>query len=431
MEEDLMVTVVVGSQWGDEGKGKIVDLLSQQANIVARYQGGPNAGHTVVHDGQQTILHQVPSGILHKNTICCLGNGSVIDPRILLDEIKGLEDNGVDVMGRLFISHKAHLIMPYHRALDEASEASLSNERKIGTTGRGMGPSYTDKYSRCGIRIVDLLDRDYLEEKLRANLDEKNRLLKDFYKSHELDVDKIIDEYLEFDRRLNPYVKDVSAYLFKALKENKNILLEGAQGTLLDIDHGTYPFVTSSNPTAAAAATGVGLGPRVISKVVGVLKAYTTRVGNGPFPTELGEPLQTQFRDWGGEYGATTGRARRCGWLDLVIARYAARINSLDSWALTKLDVLSELDEIHVCTSYMYQGEEITEFPTEPWKLEKVEPITRVLPGWKEDISDARNYGELPVECRQYLDFIQDNTDVPIGLISVGPEREAIIPLRA
>jgi len=424
-----MVNVVVGCQWGDEGKGKIVDLLSQKADIVARYQGGPNAGHTVVHQGHQTILHQIPSGILHPDTICCLGSGVVIDPRILFEEIQMLANNGVDVMGRLYISHKAHLIMPYHRALDEAAE-NVAGKKKIGTTGRGMGPSYTDKYARCGIRIVDLLNKNYLEEKLRSNLADKNRLLKNYYDSHELDVDTIVEEYLAFDKKVSPFVKDVSVFLFNSIKEGKSVVLEGAQGTLLDIDHGTYPFVTSSNPTAGAATTGVGLGPRVVSNVVGVMKAYTTRVGNGPFPTELGEPLQTQFREWGGEFGATTGRARRCGWLDLVIARYSARINSLDSWAITKLDVLSELDEIHVCVGYIHKGVEITEFPTEPWILEDVEPILEKLPGWKEDITGARTYSELPPACRQYLDFITDKTEVPISLISVGAEREAVIPMR-
>lgn len=426
----MAVTVVVGCQWGDEGKGKIVDLLSEKSDIVARYQGGPNAGHTVIANGEQTILHQIPSGILHPHTICCLGNGTVIDPRILFEEIEGLEARGIEVKGRLFISQKAHLIMPYHRAIDEAAEAA-AGKKKIGTTGRGMGPSYTDKYERSGVRIVDLLDRKLLEEKLRENLDARNRLLKNYYNSSELDVNKIVDEYLSFDERVDPYIKDVSVLLHEGINNGKSVLMEGAQGTLLDIDHGTYPYVTSSNPTAGAAATGLGVGPRAITNVVGVLKAYTTRVGNGPFPTELAEPLQTQFRKWGGEFGATTGRARRCGWLDLVIARYAARVNGLDSWAITKLDVLSELDEIEVCVAYHHKGKRVVNFPTEPWVLEDVEIETVTLPGWKEDISGVRNYGQLPTACRHYLDFIQESTGVPVSIASVGPDREAVIPLRS
>jgi len=425
----MAVRVVVGCQWGDEGKGKIVDLLSRDIDIVARYQGGPNAGHTVVHEGHKTILHQIPSGILHPQTVCCLGNGVVIDPRVLFEEIQMLEDNGVSVAGRLFISQKAHLIMPYHRAIDEAAEAQ-AGKMKIGTTGRGIGPAYTDKYQRSGIRIVDLLDRESLEQKLRANLADKNRLLKNYYESGELDVNRIVEEYVAFDDDVDPYIKDVSVYLHRAIKEKKNVLLEGAQGTLLDIDHGTYPFVTSSNPTAGAAATGVGVGPRVITDVVGVLKAYTTRVGNGPFPTEIDEPLQSQFREWGGEFGATTGRARRCGWLDLVIARYAVRINSVDYWAITKLDVLSHLDEINVCTGYKIKGELVEEFPSEPWLLDEIEPVYETLPGWKTDISDIREYRQLPYQCRNYLDYIVDNTGVPVRYASVGAEREAIVPFR-
>lgn len=274
----MAVTAVVGCQWGDEGKGKIVDLLSEPADLVARFQGGPNAGHTVVHEGEETILHQIPSGILHPHTVCLLGNGTVIDPRILFDEIRELEEKGVEVRGRLFISHKAHLIMPYHRAIDEAAEQAAGT-RRIGTTGRGIGPAYTDKYQRCGVRIVDLLDRDHLETKLRANLRDKNRLLKNYYNSTALDVNRIIDEYIAFDEKADPFIKDVSVLLNDAIDEGESVLLEGAQGTLLDIDHGTYPFVTSSNPTAGAAATGLGIGPRRIDHVIGVMKAYTTRVG--------------------------------------------------------------------------------------------------------------------------------------------------------
>ncbi len=424
------VSVVVGCQWGDEGKGKIVDLLSEKADIVARYQGGPNAGHTVVHQGEQTILHQIPSGILHEDVTCCLGNGCVIDPRVLFEEIAMLEEKGVKLDGRLFISQKAHLIMPYHRAIDEAAEKA-AGKTKIGTTGRGIGPAYTDKYQRSGVRIVDLLNREHLEKKLRENLEAKNRLLKDYYHSIELDVNRIVEEYLAFDEKVDPYIKDVSVLLSDALNNDKSALLEGAQGTLLDIDHGTYPFVTSSNPTAGAAATGLGIGPGKINTVVGVMKAYTTRVGNGPFPTELEGPLQDQFRSWGGEYGATTGRARRCGWLDLVIANYAARINGVDLWAITKLDVLSELEEIQVAVAYYHKGKRITHFPAEPWMLDEVEVETVTLPGWREDITGVRSYGKLPIKCRRNLDFIHDKTGVDIGVISVGPVREAVIPVRS
>lgn len=425
----MAVSVVVGCQWGDEGKGKIVDLLSERTDVVARYQGGPNAGHTVVHEGEQTILHQIPSGILHPSTTCCLGNGCVIDPRILFTEIEMLEAKGVKVKDRLFISQKAHLIMPYHRAIDEAAEAQAGS-RKIGTTGRGMGPSYTDKYARSGVRIVDLLNRPYFEAKLRANLEDKNRLLKDYYHGPELDVDRIVEEYIDFDKRVDPFIKDVSVMLSDAIRDGKDVLLEGAQGTLLDVDHGTYPFVTSSNPTAGSAATGVGIGARAVTKVIGVMKAYTTRVGNGPFPTEHEEPLQSEFRKWGGEFGATTGRARRCGWLDLVIARYAARVNGVDAWAITKLDVLSQLKQIEVCTHYTHKGRKIDHFPAEPWLLEEVQPETVTLQGWNQDISDVRRYGQLPKACKDYLDFIQDQTRVPIDIISVGPEREAVMVMR-
>ncbi|HEB84902.1 MAG TPA: adenylosuccinate synthase [Bacteroidetes bacterium] len=420
------VRVVVGCQWGDEGKGKIVDLLSEAADIVARYQGGPNAGHTVVFRGEQTILHQIPSGILHPGVVCCLGNGCVVDPRVLFEEIEQLEEKGVEVEGRLLISQKAHLIMPYHRAIDAAAEKAAGRE-KIGTTGRGIGPAYTDKYSRNGIRIVDLLDREELEAKLRANLESKNRLLSRYYEGDMLDVERIIEEYLAFDEKVDPYIHDVSVFLHEAIRDNREILLEGAQGTLLDIDHGTYPYVTSSNPTAGMAATGVGIGPRAISRVIGVMKAYTTRVGNGPFPTEVEEPLQSEFRAWGGEYGATTGRARRCGWLDLVIARYAVRVNGLDSWAITKLDVLSHLDEIPVCVAYMYRGKPLEHFPTEPWVLDEVEPVYETLPGWREDISGVTRLAHLPPNCRRYLDYIREQTGVKVELVSVGAERDAVI----
>ncbi len=425
----MSVTAVVGCQWGDEGKGKVVDFLSLDADIVARYQGGPNAGHTVVVNGEQTILHQIPAGILHPEVLCCLGNGCVIDPQVLLREIGELTAHGVEIGERLQISHHAHLIMPYHRVLDEAYE-NTAGQRKIGTTGRGIGPAYTDKYNRCGIRIVDLFRDDGWENVICENIDNKNRILSSLYKKAPLNAGRIVEEYRVFRKQLRPYVHDVSLTLSEAIRAGKRIILEGAQGALLDVDHGTYPFVTSSNPTAGMAATGVGIGPRQIDQVLGVLKAYTTRVGNGPFPTEITAELQSYFRDWGSEYGATTGRSRRCGWLDLVVARFAARINSVDSWVITKLDVLSRLDQINVCTAYQHRDRQLQHFPPEPWILDEVKPVYEALSGWKEDISGIRDYRQLPPKCREYLDFIADHTGVSIDSVSVGADRGAIIRLR-
>ncbi|MBZ0263104.1 adenylosuccinate synthase [bacterium] len=424
----MAVTAVVGCQWGDEGKGKVVDILSARADVVARYQGGPNAGHTVVVAGDQTILHQIPSGILHDRTVCCLGNGVVIDPHTFFQEMEELTDRGISVKNRLWISPQAHVIMPYHRAIDEASEAAAGN-RKIGTTGRGIGPAYTDKYNRTGMRVADLLAPDF-EERFHRAIEAKNRILVELYKASPLDERLVLEEFLRFREQLKPFAKDVSVVIYDAIRNKKNVILEGAQGTLLDIDHGTYPYVTSSNPTAGMAATGTGIGPRHIDQVLGVFKAYTTRVGNGPFPTEIMGDLQTSFREWGGEYGATTGRSRRCGWLDLVIAKYAARINSLDGWIITKLDVLSHLDEIKVCTSYKYKGQIIEHFPSESWILKAVEPVYVTVKGWSKDISGIREYGQLPVNCRNYLDYITEFTGVKINMVSVGPDRDAVIQFR-
>ncbi len=425
----MPVTVVLGSQWGDEGKGKIVDLLSRENDIVVRYQGGPNAGHTIVVGDDQVVLHNVPSGLLHPGVICCLGNGCVIDPKVMLKEIEDLEARDVAVKGRFFISTQAHMIMPYHRALDEAMEKA-AGKGKIGTTGKGIGPCYTDKYNRSGIRAVDLLNKDYLKDKLAANIRSKNEILTKVYNAKPLDPDLVITEFMGCRDSVEPFVRDMSLLLAEAIKEKKAILMEGAQGTLLDIDHGTYPFVTSSNPTAGGAITGAGIGPDKITRVLGVLKAYTTRVGNGPFPTEVAEPLQSQFRQWGGEFGSTTGRARRCGWLDTVIARYAARVNAIHNWMITKLDVLSHLDEILICDSYDYNGRKIKDFPMEPWILDDVVPTFIKMRGWKKDIREARSYGELPQACREYLDAVQDLTHVKIGAVSVGAERDATIMLR-
>lgn len=422
----MSVKIIVGAQWGDEGKGKIVDLLSEQVDIVARYQGGANAGHTVVINGEQYILHLVPSGILHENTICVIGNGVVIDPLALLEEIEFLESKGISVDGRLWISHRAHLIMPYHKLLDQAKE-SKDADRKIGTTGRGIGPAYVDKVNRMGIRIVDLLDRDTLEEKLRTNIKEKNEILNKIYEEKEIDVDEIINEYLEFDKKIDPYIKDVSTFLNESLKDGKQILLEGAQGTLLDIDFGTYPYVTSSNPTSGGACAGVGIGPTKIESVLGVIKAYTTRVGMGPFPTEIGDEEDFDLRDLGGEYGATTGRPRRCGWFDAVIANFAVQVNGLDSFALTKLDVLDSLEEIKICVAYRYEGKTITTFPSEMRILQNCEPVYESFPGWQQPTSGIRSYQDLPANTKSYLDAIKDFTQTDISIISVGSGREQTI----
>ncbi len=390
----MSVVVVVGSQWGDEGKGKIVDLFSQTADIVARYQGGANAGHTIVIDGKQYILHLIPSGILSKDVTCIIGNGVVIDPVALMDEIKMLEGFGVQIQGRLFISHKAHLIMPYHKLLDQANEKE--NGKAIGTTGRGIGPAYLDKAKRTGIRIVDLLDRKILEDKLRTNLDENNAVLQKIYGFEELDVDSIVKTYLEFDKLIDPYIKDVTLMLNEAIANGKKIFVEGAQGALLDVDHGTYPFVTSSNPTAGGACTGLGIPPTSISKIVGVVKAYTTRVGNGPFPTEQKNEIGEILRETGVEFGSTTGRPRRCGWLDLVALKYSVMINGISEIAITKLDVLDNFDEIKLCTKYSINGKEISYFPADCPSLEKIIPLYETLPGWKRSLRGTKNFSELP-----------------------------------
>ncbi len=417
----MSVVVLVGSQWGDEGKGKIVDILSEKFDIVTRYQGGANAGHTVAIGDKQYILHLIPSGILRENVICVIGNGVVIDPTALLDEIALLEKNNIKVDGRLFISHNAHLIMPYHKLLDSISE---SGENKIGTTGRGIGPCYIDKYARKGIKIVDLLNRNVLEEKIRANLKEKNNLLKKVYEHEELDVEEIIKQYVEFDKAIDKYIKDVPAYLNNAIAEGKSILLEGAQGALLDVDHGTYPYVTSSSPTSGGACTGTGIPPTKINSVVGIVKAYTTRVGNGPFPTELLNEEGEKLRTIGAEYGATTGRPRRCGWFDAFLVNYSAMINGIDSVAVTKLDVLSQFTEIKVCVGYELDGKILKSFPTDVERLSKVKPTYETLPGWNKEISNCLSHSELPAETKNYLDFIAQKSGIKIKIVSVGPKRQ-------
>lgn len=422
----MEVTILVGSQWGDEGKGKIVDILSENYDIVVRYQGGANAGHTIKIDDKQFILHLIPSGILREDVVCVIGSGVVIDPQALLDEIKFLEDNHISIKDRLFISHNAHLIMPYHKLLDSISE---KGERKIGTTGRGIGPCYIDKYARKGIKIVDLLNKPHLEKLIRQNIEEKNTILTKVYNENELDVNAIINEYLEFDKVIDPYIKDVPMYLNQATLDKKNILMEGAQGTLLDVDFGTYPFVTSSNPTSGGGCTGTGIPPTKVSSVFGIVKAYTTRVGLGPFPTELDEVNGEKLRQAGAEFGATTGRPRRCGWFDSFMLRYSRMINGIERVAITKLDVLSYLDEIKVCTGYQIDGKSLTSYPTDLARMENVIPVYATLPGWKTDISGARHYSELPVEAQQYLSFISEQCGFEIAIVSVGPSRAETIIL--
>lgn len=422
----MSVSVLVGSQWGDEGKGKIVDILSERFDIVARYQGGANAGHTIQIGEKQYILHLIPSGILRENIECVIGNGVVVDPNALLDEIELLKQSGIDIAGRLFISQNAHLIMPYHKLLDSISE---SGDTKIGTTGRGIGPCYIDKYARKGIRIVDLLDKSELERKIRQNIDEKNNILKKVYDHEELDVENIINEYLAFDEAIDQYITDVPAYLNQANSDGKSILLEGAQGALLDVDFGTYPYVTSSNPTSGGACTGVGIPPTQISSIFGIVKAYTTRVGLGPFPTELKGEDGENLRKWGAEFGATTGRPRRCGWFDAFLVKYSRMINGIERAAVTKLDVLSYLDEIKVCVGYELKGKTLKSFPTTDIKLNEVTPIYETLPGWKTDITEITSYDDLPSETKEYLSFISVHSGFEISIISVGPRRRQTIEL--
>lgn len=431
----MPVHVIVGAQWGDEGKGKIVDHLSERVDIVARYQGGANAGHTVVipkktNAGiteQEYVLHLIPAGIFHRHVTCVIGNGVVIDPVALIAEIDQLKSLGVDIKGRLLISHNAHLIMPYHKQLDSIRE---QGDHKIGTTGRGIGPAYIDKYMRTGIRVVDLLNREVLCKKLKQNIEEKNELLSRIYHTEKLDVDAIINEYQEFDKKIDEYVTDTSEYLTQAIAKKKKILAEGAQGALLDVDHGTYPFVTSSSPTSGGACTGLGIPPQSIRSVLGVAKAYSTRVGNGPFPTEQINEVGERLRSTGGEYGATTGRPRRCGWLDLVSLNYSIRVNGIEKLAITKLDVLDEFDEIQVCVGYRHNGTTLKRFPTDVQTLETVEPIYRTFRGWETKTSHVRRFRDLPAKARAYLEAIASLTRTPIWMVSVGARRDQTIWVR-
>jgi adenylosuccinate synthase len=419
--------VLVGSQWGDEGKGKATDLLGGRVDYVVRYQGGNNAGHTVVIGDQKFALHLLPSGILTPEVIPVIGNGVVIDPAVLLAEMAGLNERGIDT-SKLVISANAHLITSYHVTLDKVTERFLGNA-KIGTTGRGIGPTYSDKIARLGIRVQDLFDPSILRQKVEGALLSKNQVLVKVYNRRALDVDDIVDSLLEFAEILRPYVADTALMLNKALDDNKVVLLEGGQGTLLDVDHGTYPFVTSSNPTAGGACTGSGIGPTRITRVVGILKAYTTRVGSGPFPTELFDDDGERLRIIGGERGVTTGRARRCGWFDAPIARFATRINGLTDTFLTKLDVLTGFEKIPVCVAYDVDGVRSDEIPMTQTGFHHAKPIYEYLPGWTEDISGAREVSDLPANAKSYVQYLEDISGTRISAIGVGQDRDATIAI--
>ncbi len=422
--------VVVGTQWGDEGKGKVVDLLTAKADIVVRFQGGNNAGHTLVVNGEQTICHLIPSGILHEGKKCLIGNGLVVDPEVLLEEMNNLTQRGIAINPeRLSLSEKAHIIMPYHRAIDLAREKAKGKD-KLGTTGRGIGPCYEDKVGRTGVRAVDLLETETLEEKIKTNLKEKNFYLTKFLDAEPLEFQPIFDEYRAMAERLRPYITDVSLEIDRAIKSGRKILFEGAQGTHLDIDHGTYPYVTSSNPVSGTVCPGAGVGPDKLNHIVGIVKAYTTRVGAGPFPTELQDETGDYLQERGVEFGATTGRRRRCGWLDLVMVRDSVRFNGLSSLSITKLDVLTGLETLKICIGYEYQGERVEARPASLKKLAQCTPIYEELPGWEEDIAPARQMDQLPAQTRKYLNRIEEITEVPLSIISVGPMREQTIIVR-
>ncbi|HEY8374183.1 MAG TPA: adenylosuccinate synthase [Pseudonocardiaceae bacterium] len=418
--------VLIGAQWGDEGKGKATDLLGEQVQWVVRYQGGNNAGHTVVlPDGQDFALHLIPSGILTPGVTNVIGNGVVVDPGVLLEELDGLEARGVDTE-RLLISADAHLIMPYHVAIDRVTERYLGKS-KIGTTGRGIGPCYQDKVARVGVRVQDLLDEKILRQKVEAALEFKNQVLVKVYNRRAMDPNEVVDSVLEKAARFAHRIADTRLLLNQALDRGENVLLEGSQGTLLDVDHGTYPFVTSSNPTAGGACVGAGIGPRRITAVLGILKAYTTRVGAGPFPTELHDEMGERLRRTGGEFGVTTGRSRRTGWFDAVIARYAARVNGITDFFLTKLDVLSGLERIPVCVAYEVDGRRVDEMPMTQTEVHHAKPIYEELPGWSEDISGCRSFEELPANARAYVERLEEMSGARVSVIGVGPGREQTI----
>ncbi|RKY43267.1 MAG: adenylosuccinate synthase [Candidatus Makaraimicrobium thalassicum] len=417
------VTVLVGAQWGDEGKGKVIDILTKDVQYVVRYQGGNNAGHTVVIGDNKYVLHLIPSGILHEGKICVIGHGVVIDPEALIEEIKLLRSRDILIDRRLKISDKAHVIFPYHRKLDELREVRRKKAR-IGTTKKGIGPCYADKAARVGIRIADLFDKAYFRDRLKSNIEEKNAILRDLNGFDGFSADDILQKYVEYAGFLKKFICDTTLLLNEALKRGESILFEGAQGTFLDVDYGTYPYVTSSNATAGGACTGAGIGPSRIDRVLGVVKAYTTRVGEGPFPTEFGPDLMDKIRKKGGEFGSTTGRARRCGWFDSVLVKNSVDINGIDKVVITKLDVLDELKTIRICTAYRYKGQLYQNIPGEPGFLDRAEPVYEEHPGWEKDTSKITSYSALPENARKYLDRIKDLIGTDIILVSVGKSRK-------
>jgi len=418
-------TVLVGAQWGDEGKGKITDHLSKAADVVVRYQGGNNAGHTIIVGNERFALTLIPSGVLYPQVTPVIGNGCVIDPAVLVDEMAELDRRGIDP-SRLQVSGNAHLIMPYHRKLDAVMERFLG-QQQIGTTKRGIGPAYMDKFSRHGIRVQDLFDPKIFHQKLEVALKDKNKILAKVYNSLPMEIEPIAEKYLGYGDQLHDHVTDTSLLLWEAQQQGKNIIFEGAQGTLLDIDHGTYPFVTSSNPTAGGATIGSGIGPKTIDRVVGVAKAYITRVGTGPFPTELNDETGARMVELGGEFGTVTGRRRRCGWLDIVALRYAVRVNGLTELAMTKLDILSHFENLKIAVAYDSLGERFTEFPRQQRVLYNCHPVYEELPGWDVDISEIRSYDDLPKEARRYIEYVENMIGVPVSMIGVGPARDATL----
>lgn len=418
--------VIIGAQWGDEGKGRVVDAIADRVDLVVRYQGGANAGHTVITGDEKFVFHLLPSGMLYPGKVCVIGGGVVVDPDQLLAELSELREKGRD-RARLVVSRNAHVVMPYHKMLDVLSERERSASQRIGTTSRGIGPCYVDKFARVGIRIGDLMDEEVLREKLTLNLESKNMVLTRIYGEKPLALDELLEKGLQWGRSLSPFVGDAYLEVNNALDQGKGVLFEGAQGTLLDVDFGTYPYVTSSSPTSGGACTGTGVGPNRIDRVIGVAKAYCTRVGEGPFPTELSDPIGDRLRSVGNEYGATTGRPRRCGWLDLVALKFSVMVNGLDCIALTKLDVLSGLEEIKVAVEYQLDGQRISHFPLDHRSLSRVTPVYRTLKGFGEDISACRSFDDLPKAARDYVAFIEEYCGVPVALLGVGPAREATI----
>lgn len=422
-----MNRILIGAQWGDEGKGKMIDILAEDCDIVARFQGGNNAGHTVWVNERKFVLHLIPSGILHPKKICVIGNGAVVDPEALFEEMEMLKRNGVSVKGRLFISSQAHLIFPYHRLIDRLREERGHRTTRIGTTKKGIGPCYADKVNRLGIRVADLVDPAYFRKRLKSVLEEKNQVLRKIYGHPGSSFREIYRQYSRFGRQLQTFVRDTTLYLYEAAKKRKRILFEGAQGTFLDVDHGTYPFVTSSNASVGGAISGTGVAPTLIDRVIGVVKAYTTRVGEGPFPTQFPPELMRHIQNKGEEFGSTTGRPRRCGWFDAVIARHASRINGLDEMAVMKLDVLSGLKQIKIGVAYRYRGKNVRNYPAETPVLQNCRVVYEEHPGWEEDLTGVRRWKDLPLNARRYLKRLEELMDVPIKTVSVGSERDETI----